>query len=80
MRRRGEEGDQCCIDWEETGGDGEREETSAVLIEDRDIKSPLYACMLGFCRTLEIITRTLREMVNRVRLCGHHNSFEVFTR
>ena len=24
-----------------------------------------------FRRTLEIITRTLREVVNRVRLCGH---------
>ena len=23
--------------------------------------------------TLEIIARTLREVVNRVRLCGHHN-------
>ena len=33
----------------------------------------LYACMLGFCHTLEIITRTSREVVNRVRLCGHHN-------
>ena len=33
----------------------------------------LYACMLGFRRTLEIISRTLREVVNRVRLCGHHN-------
>ena len=33
----------------------------------------LYACMLGFRRTLEIIARTLREVVNRVRLCGHHN-------
>ena len=34
----------------------------------------LYACMLGFCHwhTLEIITRTLCEVVNRVRLCGHH--------
>ena len=31
----------------------------------------LYACMLGFCRTLEIIARTLREVVNRVRLYGH---------
>ena len=29
--------------------------------------------MLGFRRTLEIIVRTLREVVNRVRLCGHHN-------
>ena len=25
-----------------------------------------------FIDTLEIITRTLREVVNRVRLCGHH--------
>ena len=32
----------------------------------------LYACMLEFRRTLEIITGTLREVVNRVRLCGHH--------
>ena len=36
----------------------------------------LYACMLGFCRTLEIIARTLREVVNRVRLCGYHNPFD----
>ena len=28
--------------------------------------------MLGFRCTLEIIMRTLREVVNRVRLCGHH--------
>ena len=34
--------------------------------------STLYACMRGFRRTLEIIARTLREVVNRVRLCGHH--------
>ena len=42
----------------------------------------LYACMLGFCRTLEIIMRTLREVVNRVRLCGHHTRslFVCFTR
>ena len=33
----------------------------------------LYACMLELRRTLEIIVRTLREVVNRVRLCGHHN-------
>ena len=32
----------------------------------------MYACLLGFCHTLEIITRTLCEVVNRVRLCGHH--------
>ena len=43
------------------------------------VSSPLYACMLAFRRTLEIITCTLREMVNRVRLCGHHSPFEVFT-
>ena len=40
----------------------------------------LYACMLGFCRTLEIITRTLREVVNRVRLCCHHNPFKARVR
>ena len=28
--------------------------------------------MLGIRRTLEIIERTLREVVNRVRLCGHY--------
>ena len=28
----------------------------------------LYACMLGFCRTLEIIARTLREVVNLGKL------------
>ena len=28
--------------------------------------------MLGFRRTLEIIVRTLREVVNRARLCGHY--------
>ena len=39
---------------------------------------PVVKCMCRvawlreFCRTLEIITRTLREVVNRVRLCGHH--------
>ena len=29
--------------------------------------------MLGFRRTLEIIARILREVVNRVRLCGHYD-------
>jgi len=29
--------------------------------------------MLGFRCTLEIIARTLREVVNRVRLCGHYD-------
>ena len=32
----------------------------------------LVAWLREFCHTLEIITRTLREVVNRVRLCGHH--------
>ena len=32
----------------------------------------MFACSLEFCRTLKIITRILREVVNRVRLCGHH--------
>ena len=32
----------------------------------------LVAWLREFCRTLEIIARTLREVVNRVRLCGHH--------
>ena len=36
----------------------------------RNEASCLYACMLGFCRTLEIIVRTLHEVVNRERLCG----------
>ena len=36
------------------------------------LQKHLYACILGFRRTLEIITRTLCEVVNRVRLCGHH--------
>ena len=35
---------------------------------DRDID--LVAWLLEFCRTLEIITRTLCEVVNRERLCG----------
>ena len=38
----------------------------------------LVAWLWEFCRTLEIITRTLREVVNRVRLCGHHTPFELF--
>ena len=33
----------------------------------------LVAWLWEFCRTLEIITRTLREVVSRVRMCGHHN-------
>ena len=33
----------------------------------------LVAWLREFHRTLEIIVRTLREVVNRVRLCGHHN-------
>ena len=37
---------------------------------DRDID--LVAWLREFRRTLEIIARTLREVVNRVRLCGHH--------
>jgi len=32
----------------------------------------LVAWLREFRRTLEIIARTLREVVNRVRLCGHH--------
>ena len=32
----------------------------------------MVAWLREFCRTLEIITRTVREVVNRVRLCGHH--------
>ena len=32
----------------------------------------LVAWLREFCRTLEIIARTVREVVNRVRLCGHH--------
>ena len=32
----------------------------------------LVVCLREFCHTLEIITRILREVVNRVRLCGHH--------
>ena len=34
--------------------------------------SALVAWLREFCCTLEIITRTLREVVNRVRLRGHH--------
>ena len=32
----------------------------------------LVAWLRELRRTLEIITRTLREVVDRVRLCGHH--------
>jgi len=32
----------------------------------------LVAWLREFRRTLEIIARTLREVVNRVRLCGHY--------
>ena len=32
----------------------------------------LVVWLREFRRTLEIIARTLREVVNRVRLCGHH--------
>ena len=32
----------------------------------------LFACSLEFRRTLKIIARILREVVNRVKLCGHH--------
>ena len=32
----------------------------------------LVARLREFRRTLEIIARILREVVNRVRLCGHH--------
>ena len=32
----------------------------------------LVAWLREFRRTLEIITRTSREVVNRVRLCGHY--------
>ena len=32
----------------------------------------LVVWLREFRHTLEIITRTLREVVNRVRLCGHH--------
>ena len=31
---------------------------------------PLFACSLEFHRTLQIITRTLREVENRERVCG----------
>ena len=31
----------------------------------------LVAWLQEFCRTVEIIARTLREVVTRVRLCGH---------
>jgi len=33
---------------------------------------PLFACSLGFRRTLKIAARTLSDVVTRVRLCGHH--------
>ena len=44
------------------------------VLKTPDERDPdtLYACMLGFRRTLEIITHTVHEVVNRVRLCGHH--------
>ena len=32
----------------------------------------LFACSLGFRRTLKIVSRTLSDVANRVRLCGHH--------
>ena len=39
--------------------------------------SGLFCCLLfwlrEFCRTVEIMARTLHEVVTRVRLCGHHN-------
>ena len=37
----------------------------------------VVAWLREFRRTLEIITRTLREVVNRVRLCGHHTPFKL---
>jgi hypothetical protein len=40
----------------------------------------LYACMLGFCRTLEIITCTLLEVVNLVAwLREFHRTVEIIT-
>ena len=33
---------------------------------------PLVAWLRGLRCILEIIARTLREVVNRVRLCGHY--------
>jgi len=36
------------------------------------VSRSLVAWLREFCRTLEIIARTLRKVVNRVRLCGHH--------
>ena len=36
-----------------------------MMVGDSDVvKTSLYACMQEFRRTLEIITRTLREVVN----------------
>ena len=35
-------------------------------------KGWLVGWLREFRRTLEIIAGTLREVVNRVRLCGHH--------
>ena len=62
MRRWGEGGDRCCIYRTVTL------ETRMALELDCASTTCLYACMLEFRRTLEIITRTLREVVNRVRL------------
>jgi len=34
--------------------------------------SSLFACSLGFRRTLKIAARTLSDVVTRARLCGRH--------
>ena len=41
-------------------------------VPKNNFDSNLVAWLREFCRTLEIIARTLREVVNRVRLCGHY--------
>ena len=47
-----------------------REVITVALLTVHTRKIILYACMLEFHCTLEIITRILREVVNRERLCG----------
>jgi len=52
--------------------EGERGRESEKA-SDRERESEcLVAWLREFYRTLEIIARTVREVVNRVRLCSHH--------
>ena len=64
------------------GQGGRRSDVSSCTLRsrvlNRQILCPimhsltLFACSLEFRRTLKIIARILREVVNRVKLCGHH--------